>query len=610
LGIEDIKTMHLKIIDSVKDKSKQITLAIYCMKQSYIVQNIALYDGVAKLYFNNWPQDYNENFSFCLFSNICHLSLADVYGIPKANFYLEKATKLEMWCCEFEEITAWNATKSGLKELRVSRCDSLKRLPPLGNTTSVEIEFYSINAIQFEVGRQTKFSFCGQSLTADTWQSMFAHPSFFRDIQKLSLSCDFSAEFQDFSCCRDIHVLELLNQVEGGHPQAFPILSSFNGRKLILKQFNLFSWNVVQENSFKKNIQDKSKQISLSFEDVDDSVMVKYSWSFEGVAKLSVRGGITCDGFSIFRTVRHLILYNVNTELKVNLHLESTTRLRVSFCSFTEITAWNSKTLQEVSINCCSSLKSCPPLDTIPVVSISFCCSTLCNALQFGRQTKFSCHFNTLEDSSLNNMFAQSIFYTSLQQLRLMGGFIVQFKDFSFCQNIPVLELNFSPGGQELPFIPVFRGKRIRLHNFSLSAWCGQVLPNIEQCHLYDCRNLFTFSEMPKLTRLQVFCFELQVIPNLPSLNYLSMESCKVKQIQLPLQMIKAEISNCEFLQDISGPGVPQSLTLHNCPRLKSLPARESIKHLTISYCKNLTTVEPKSDTESLVQKFMDLLKV
>jgi hypothetical protein len=126
-------------------------------------------------------------------------------------------------------------------------------------------------------------------------------------------------------------------------------------------------------------VKDKSKQISLSFEDVDDSVMVKYSWSFEGVAKLSVRGGITCDGFSIFRTVRHLILYNVNTELKVNLHLESTTRLRVSFCSFTEITAWNSKTLQEVSINCCSSLKSCPPLDTIPVVSISFCCSTLCN---------------------------------------------------------------------------------------------------------------------------------------------------------------------------------------------------------------------------------------
>jgi hypothetical protein len=247
LGIEDIKTMHLKIIDSVKDKSKQITLAIYCMKQSYIVQNIALYDGVAKLYFNNWPQDYNENFSFCLFSNICHLSLADVYGIPKANFYLEKATKLEMWCCEFEEITAWNATKSGLKELRVSRCDSLKRLPPLGNITSVEIKFDSINAIQFEVGRQTKFSFCGQSLTADTWQSMFAHPSFFRDIQKLSLSCDFSAEFQDFPCCRDIHVLELLNQVEGGHPKAFPILSSFNGRKLILKQFNLFSWNVVQE---------------------------------------------------------------------------------------------------------------------------------------------------------------------------------------------------------------------------------------------------------------------------------------------------------------------------------------------------------------------------
>jgi hypothetical protein len=156
----------------------------------------------------------------------------------------------------------------------------------------------------------------------------------------------------------------------------------------------------------------------------------------------------------------------------------------------------------------------------------------------------------------------------------------------------------------------VFHGKRIRLHNFNLFGWCGQVLPSIEQCHLYDCRNLFTFPEMPKLTRLQVFCCELQVIPNLPSLNYLSMESCKVKQIQLPLQMIKADISNCEFLQDISGPGVPQSLTLHNCPRLKSLPARESIKHLTISYCKNLTSVEPKSDTESLVEKFKDLLKV
>jgi hypothetical protein len=348
-------------------------------------------------------------------------------------------------------------------------------------------------------------------------------------------------------------------------------------------------------------VKDKSRQISMRFEDGNDSLMVKYSWSFEGVAKLALRRGIICEGFSIFRTVRHLILYNVNTEQEVNFHLESTTRLRVSFCSFTKITAWNSQSLQEVTVNSCSSLGSCPPLDSIPVVSISFC-SGLYDLLQFGRQTKLSFHFNTLQDRFLHNMSSHAIFYSSLQQLRLIADFIVEFKDFSFCQNIPILELNFIPLGQELPFIPVFHGKSIRLHNFNLSGWCGQILPNVERCHLYDCGNLSTFPEMPKLTRLRVFCFELQAIPNLPSLNYLSMESCKVKQIQLPLHTIKAEISNCEFLQGISGPGVPQSLTLQNCPRLRSLPARESIKHLTISYCENLTTVEPKNEIESFIQ--------
>jgi hypothetical protein len=141
LGMEEIKATHLKIIGSVKDKSKQITLKICRMNQSFIVNNLALYDGVAKLCLSDSPQEYNENFSFSLFSNICHLSLADVHGIPKANFYLEKATKLEIWSCNFKEITAWNATKSGLKELEVSSCYSTEKLPPLGDIYSVSLEF-------------------------------------------------------------------------------------------------------------------------------------------------------------------------------------------------------------------------------------------------------------------------------------------------------------------------------------------------------------------------------------------------------------------------------------------------------------------------------------
>jgi hypothetical protein len=118
-----------------------------------------------------------------------------------------------------------------------------------------------------------------------------------------------------------------------------------------------------------------------------------------------------------------------------------------------------------------------------------------------GNHTEFS-YYGRLLDVETTLLMFQPSFSQSLQSFRLICRFHIT--DLPSCQNISVIEFNnASPlmvPSDPHPSFPIFNGREIRLRNFSLSSWNGQVLSNVLICELRYCVDLIDFPEMPLLS--------------------------------------------------------------------------------------------------------------
>jgi hypothetical protein len=232
-----------RVLNSVKDKSKQISVTFFDMGQSEIKKFVELCDCIADLSVDGRSQRKSivafDSFPFKVFNNILHLTLIGVSGMRDVNLYLEKTAKLVLESClDLGEITAWNA-KNVLQELVIRDCSSLKILPPLENISEVSIFSTNRQSTDFLVGRQKEFFSQGVNFSLQTLQTMSTDASFLSSVEELQLKMWFSlpAGFTDFSWCQNISVLDLsLNSFLSSFPPRFS--SVFHGKQLKLNVSN------------------------------------------------------------------------------------------------------------------------------------------------------------------------------------------------------------------------------------------------------------------------------------------------------------------------------------------------------------------------------------
>jgi hypothetical protein len=157
--------------------------------------------------------------------------------------------------------------------------------------------------------------------------------------------------------------------------------------------------------------------------------------------------------------------------------------------------------------------------------------------------------------------------------------------DFSFCVNIPVLELSYVAEGDG-PSFPVFRGKDLLLNNFSLSSWKEEILlPDLKKCRLSSCPDLTEFPQAPELELLYLHSCRLKTLPALPSLQKLivSETGCPISPFFPNLREVC--LHRCALLGDFSAFASAQKFKLSYGRLRKQFNRASRIKNLEIDHC-------------------------
>jgi hypothetical protein len=111
------KTLR-RLLNSVKDKSKQISVTFIDMNQSEIKKYVKLCDCIEDVSVDGRPRRksfvFFDSFRFTVFNNILHLTLTEISGMCEVNLYLENC-KIRIgimfgfernYCLEYEECFA------------------------------------------------------------------------------------------------------------------------------------------------------------------------------------------------------------------------------------------------------------------------------------------------------------------------------------------------------------------------------------------------------------------------------------------------------------------------------------------------------------------------
>jgi hypothetical protein len=234
------ETQALHILNSVSDKSKQISIRFTGTTEQQVLKYSHLFAGIKKLTVQGWNSylDINSPFSpafpFSVFNDVRHLELNGIKGIPSANLDFENMISLKIRSCKFEEITAWNSNKS-LKELVLEGVEGLKSFPSLQDIPLVTME------VNWMVEPASKLL------------HLLAQPSFLQNVQRLKLTVVFPGNFSDFSFCEKIPVIEFSHdrfKYLPGRNLRFPLV--FNFFEISLQGFSLSSWNQQLIRNIKK----------------------------------------------------------------------------------------------------------------------------------------------------------------------------------------------------------------------------------------------------------------------------------------------------------------------------------------------------------------------
>jgi hypothetical protein len=350
------------------------------------------------------------------------------------------------------------------------------------------------------------------------------------------------------------------------------------------------------------NVKDKSKQIEMSISNLDQSSLINYAQYYNGIKSLSLDGSQQTFNsqlsFHMFANICYLTLIRIKGIRQAHFYLDKTIKLELRHCDFEEILDWRTNhSMKEVIIHGCDELISFPTLEGIPVVTITTHKEHL-NHFQVGGQTKLSFDGRAITLKTLQHIASQpTTFFDSLTYLRIRcPGFPMDFQDYSFCQNIPVLYLKNNLGFgriSESPYFPrVFNGRKITLSYFNLSRWPGEsIFSNVEFCRLLSCYNLLQLPEMPKLKTLWIeSCHQLSSVPSMLSLTQLLVLSCSnVSSISCSsLCLEKVEIDNCDSLEYLFGFDSVQILSIRNCCEIKIIPNLSNLRDLDLRSCKKL----------------------
>jgi hypothetical protein len=349
------------------------------------------------------------------------------------------------------------------------------------------------------------------------------------------------------------------------------------------------------------SVKDKSKQISVTFQNMNQFAIIKYVNICSGIENISIyvspynfERHVTIGNyfpFRAFNNILHLTVEGIPEISKASLFLEKTTKLTLVKClNLKEVITCNSEhVLQGVIIRDCNSLEILPPLQNIPEVSISSQ-GRQCHSFRVGKQKKLSYEGWAPSFETLQTMSKEITFHESVVELKLNWFTLpTTFTDFSWCRNISVLELS-AVSGDRLRFPPVFSGQQLKLARFNLSDWSErQCFPNLERCHLTSCNDLGALPEMPMVTHLTVFWSFLPILPSFPALTCLRLNNAVT--LTSP-NLTEAEISNCYYLEDVTGLDRVSKLKIHSCNDLIAIPSLPNVKKLEICECSNLCDLQ------------------
>jgi hypothetical protein len=389
------------------------------------------------------------------------------------------------------------------------------------------------------------------------------------------------------------------------------INSNSDAFKTVKQETAYYAWKVSTETEKRLQrhianiiyyVKDKSKQIAMTIDNLDQASVVSYAQYYEGIKQFTLDGFQQTFNsqlsFSMFANIYYLTLRGIKGIRQAHLYLDKTIELELILCDFEEIVDWREKhSMKEVIIHGCDKLISFPCLKGIPVVSITTHNTRLSN-FQIGGQTKLCFDGRSITLQTMLQITSQpTSFFESLTYLQLRClHFPTEFQDYSIFQNIPVLYLMNNLGYGRIsqsPIFPrVFTGRKLALSYFNLSLWSsGQSFPNVESCKLQYCHDLVQLPEMPKLKTLVIeSCHQLSAIPSLPSLTHLIVNSINnlVSISGCGLCLKFSRIENCGSLEHPFGFDSVEQLLIRNCPKIKTIPDLECVRILDIHSCNKL----------------------
>jgi hypothetical protein len=281
------------------------------------------------------------------------------------------------------------------------------------------------------------------------------------------------------------------------------------------------SWSSEEQESYVTTIinhcvKDKSKQISVCFSEPTQEKIMQHLHIFADIHKMSIVGPAGefypfewVDDFPLqyFSNLSHVVLMNFALPQFHFTGLPNVQKLELlncAFASFEMVNPTNSLTyLRVMKYMFPPQLPS--SLENIPVVEIE---GFLKELPKLGNHTSFSF---TSEKAVLSlsdfNQMKGSHFYGNLKYLKLHCEFPFEFTDFSFVQNVAVVDLNCIRLSRRNCMVPVLtRSTDIKLCGFNLQLWDNRILPNARKVWLRSCFGVKTFPSMPSIQELSLLC--------------------------------------------------------------------------------------------------------
>jgi hypothetical protein len=230
----------MNIINSVKDKFKQVSMSIQDVKEQTVVKYAHLCEGIYKFHLCCSSSRLSPTFSFEVFSNIYHLVLEDISGTSTLILPLKKTAILELIDCNFHTLEEVNPSKN-LQQLKIvdSAIYSYVYVPAcLDDITHVEINGTGSYAIGIKFKFPRNCAVFEMKLTSCcSFQICDLDPKF--RYQSLSITARFPTEFEGELIRLSVYrSIKLCNK----RKDVFPVFPPFYGKILHLEYFSLRKW--------------------------------------------------------------------------------------------------------------------------------------------------------------------------------------------------------------------------------------------------------------------------------------------------------------------------------------------------------------------------------